>query len=160
MATSKKSSSRRRARTTRVTATTVMVPPPEITRVAKASAFNFREMIRDQVREVVAELTPRIPSVAIGQSPSANVSVEVTGDLGHVAERLEAVRLALIERCGSLSVAIERITGRTIIPNAPPKPGLNSSALTSKLGRLHESIDEINTYLAMLEEISIVVGQL
>jgi hypothetical protein len=165
--------SKRRARTAaKTTHSTVTAGKlQDIAERARSSAFNVRDMIgqavAEQVREALAierqSVTMGGGSIAVATvvgAPSRQAPSEPNGEMDYLADRLESAREALIERCGRLSVALERINGRTITPSVPPSAGNAPSGQPSKMQRMHDSIDSINLFLSMLDELASAVAQL
>lgn len=124
------------------------------------TATDLRALIKEAIREHVANHAQTSEAIALPSTIQAVPSgVKSESALRAIGLRLQWQKDRLISACGSLSVSLERLTGRMITPSQNT-PVAGAAPAMGDVARLHETIDEIVSYLLMLDEVAAAVNEL
>lgn len=168
MATSKRKVPRRTAKTKLTIASAGSLNiTEEIRAVVRAELAATGNPVRGRPNEIIDDRTLSGAVVDwVGVERSRNTPAErpaepisPTSELEIVRGRINAIKVHLINNCGALSVAVERITGRTILPTAAPSAATVGKA-SGMIANIHTELDELSQFLGLLDEIVGAVGQL
>lgn len=143
-----KSTARRRGAS--ITTTVIPSRPIDVLRpmIARAVA-EFLSNMQEAVPGNVASVSNEPLRLNLGTGPSAPVGVSAAPQtFADLVTSLDVLRERLGVAVGGLSVGIERLTGETLLPNAPGKP----VEAPGQVGRAHAILADCFMLVSLLED--------